>query len=134
LDRFCFHGHDAPWCPFWHPENTKDREIKQRILQYKVTHAIKQDNFPYKFKQAMGSLPVPQQAPLPNPTVKTALTDLVADDVDSLPDNSVPSEYKLLVDTASFEYPAAPMANSAIDAPSGSAVDIQCPFGYRAFQ
>jgi hypothetical protein len=25
LDRFRLFGHDAPWCPFLHPENIKDR-------------------------------------------------------------------------------------------------------------
>jgi hypothetical protein len=29
LDRFGFPGHDAPWCPFLHPENIKDRQNKQ---------------------------------------------------------------------------------------------------------
>jgi hypothetical protein len=112
-----------------HPRNIKDREIKQRILQYKVTHAIKQDPVPDKLKQTMRSLPIPQQARLPNPTVKTAMLDLVADDVVSRPENSVLSEDDLLVDKESFYYPVTPMSKSAIFVQSGSAADIQCPFG-----
>jgi hypothetical protein len=33
LDSFGFSSHDAPWCPFLHPEDIRDRDIKQRVLQ-----------------------------------------------------------------------------------------------------
>jgi hypothetical protein len=46
LDSFGFSGHDAPWCPFLHPENIKDWEIRQSVLQFKVTHSMKQDAVP----------------------------------------------------------------------------------------
>jgi hypothetical protein len=69
LDHFGFPGHYAPWCPFLHPENTKDREIKQRILQYKVTRAIKQYPVPDKLKQSMRLIPVPPNARILKPIV-----------------------------------------------------------------
>jgi hypothetical protein len=55
LDIFGLSGHDAPWCSFLHPENIKDHDIKQRVLQFKVTHSMKQDVVPEKFKEAIQS-------------------------------------------------------------------------------
>lgn len=74
LDKFGFLGHGAPWCPFLHPDNIRDREIKQRVQQFKITHAIKQDPVPDKLKHAIRLQPPPSSR-LPRSSVKFAVMD-----------------------------------------------------------
>jgi hypothetical protein len=91
LDIFGFSGHDAPWYPLLHPENIKDREIKQRGLQLKVAHSMKQDVVPEKLKEAIRSRPVSQQARLPKPVARFAEAEIPSDeDSDS---GQFPSEH-----------------------------------------
>jgi hypothetical protein len=61
LDRFGLSGNDAPWCLCLHPDNIKDREIKQHVLQFKITHYIKQDAVPEKLNEAIKSRPFPNR-------------------------------------------------------------------------
>jgi hypothetical protein len=75
LGKFGFPGHDASWCLFLHPDNIKDHEIQQRVLQYKITQSIKQDPVPDKLKQALRSH-TPPAAHIPHPTVKFATTNM----------------------------------------------------------
>jgi hypothetical protein len=108
VDRFGFSVHDAPCCPFLQPENIKDREINQRVLQLKFTHSMKQDAVPEKLKEAIKSRTVPQQARLPNPVAQFAEADIPSDeDSDS---EQFPSENHEdpEIDTASFDYPLPP--------------------------
>jgi hypothetical protein len=89
LDRFGFPGHDDTWCPFLHPDKIRDREIKQRVLQYKVTHSTKQDPVPDQLKQALKDMTNPQKARLPKPVVRFAEADPMPSDQDSDSDKGI---------------------------------------------
>jgi hypothetical protein len=134
LDQFGFSSHDAPWCPFLHPDNIKDREIKKWVLQYKVTHSIKQDSVPDQLKQAIKDIPTPHKACLPEPVVHFAEADAMPYDEDSgSGDENTEDTETTLVDSAQLDYLLPPMANSAMAASQESG-EINCPFDYRALQ
>jgi hypothetical protein len=102
MDRFGLYGHDAPWCPFQQPENIKDREIKESVLQYKVTHSIEQDAFPEKLKEAIKSLSVTQRTRLPKPFARFAEADTPSDEDEDIKYEQSPpgSQDDNMIDTA----------------------------------
>jgi hypothetical protein len=135
LDRFGFSSHDAPWCPFLHPDNIRDREINQRVLQYKVTHSIKQDPVPDKLKQALKDMPNPQKARLPKPIARFAEADPMPSDEDSASDEDIAEDVDAtIIDSAQYDYPLPPMVNSALVTNTEPGHEVNCPFEYRALQ
>jgi hypothetical protein len=135
LDRFSFSGHDAPWCPFLHLDNIKDREIRQRILQFKVTHSIKQDPVPDQLKQVNRSSPHPQPACLPKPIVRFSEVDPIPLVEESASENSPSTEEQdPMIDSGTFDYPLPPSANSATTLDPDHTMDVNCLFEYRALQ
>jgi hypothetical protein len=84
LDRFGFSGHDAPCCPFLHPDNIKDREIKQHVLHYKVTNSMNQDPVPDKLKDAIKVRTVSLRARMPKAVICLADADAPPSDEESI--------------------------------------------------
>jgi hypothetical protein len=104
-------------------------DIKQDLVSDQLKQVVKDSPAPPNIH-----LPVPQNVRVPLPTVRFSGTYL-APDADTDPPVPAPIiEYDHEVDSASFHYPAYPIANSASDVYDGSHADIECPFAYHAFQ
>jgi hypothetical protein len=122
-----------------YPDNIKDCEIKQCVIQYKIAYLIKQYPVLDRLKQALRSHP-PPEARLSHPTVKFSVTntDIPVDTPDLEEFDPEPQEEPIIddmtIDYASYNYPVAPQVNYARIGPEAPSVDIQCHFTYRAFQ
>jgi hypothetical protein len=80
-------------------------------------------------------VPAPPNTHLTNPIVKNALADYEFIPEDDLQQETLVPDEDTLVDSGLFDYPSAPIDNSARSMPPDSETDIQCPFGYhRVFQ
>jgi hypothetical protein len=133
LSMFGFSGHDAPWCPFLHPDKIKDREIKQRVLQYKLTHSIKQDHVPDLLKKSLKSGPLPQQERLPKPIARFAEGGPIDSDEESASEgNAASHDDDPAVDSGAFDYPLPTSAHSVSAMDLSPTMDVNCPCEYRA--
>jgi hypothetical protein len=118
-----------------HPDNTKDRESKQRVLQYKITNSMKQDPVPDKLKDDIKVRTVPLQARMPKPVVRFAEADDPPSDKESVTDDtSPPSQEDRIIDSAVYDYPLPHMANSALIQDGSPMLDVKCQFKYQALQ
>jgi hypothetical protein len=145
LDRFNFHSHDAAWFPLLHDENIRDREVKERVIQYRIQNKIKQHPLPDGLKVPHKP---PMSARLPMANAVHDIYNIHEDLTLAVTDQDIPidpgtDKYDLPhshfedpteIDTSQFDYSSPPTINSATGLQRPAATDGACPFGYRSLQ
>jgi hypothetical protein len=138
IDRFKFPYHDAAWCPLLHDEKIRDKEVRKRVMQFRIQHKIKQDPLPGTLKQPRS---VPPRARLTVPTANAAIvTDLTQDPHQGdeymlpTPADENPVQDIAEVDSSTFDYPWPAMVNSATNLSPPGDTSISDTFEYRSLQ
>lgn len=134
-----------------HDENIHDREVKERVTQYRIQHEIKQDSLPEGLKQSRAP---PVRARISTTNMAHELVR-IPEDMDSPPDSAVHDDVELSanpadsfpadysdgddinteeIDSAQYDYPWSTYVNSTAGMQHMSYNAVTCPFEYRALQ
>jgi hypothetical protein len=135
LNRFRFSYHETEQCYFLHDDNIQDKEVRERIMQFRARHKIQLPPLPAAFRR----LPAPPEARLPSVRIGDATVIPEVEFEDSYADSPMGDVFEPddsdIVDSSQLDFPVPPQAClGEVDTTIAANSVIHNPMEYRTFQ
>jgi hypothetical protein len=135
LNRFIFCYLDTEQCYFLHNDNIQDKDVRERIMQFRARHKIQLPPLPAAFRR----LPAPPEDRLPSVRIGDVTVIREVDFEDSYADSPMGDAFKPddsdIVDSSQFAFPVPPQAClGEVGTTVAANSVIHNPMEYLAFQ